>query len=98
VREMLDSNFVRLGSMQRNPPWNNHPVLNRSEIANGVIYAYSTSNRHYTDAESLNSNQRLVLRIICDCEPFWELPTNLFSFYYGLPDEREALCELLGDG
>jgi hypothetical protein len=39
-----------------------------------------------------------AIRAIVENDKFWELPTNLFSFFYGLPDSREALRQLVEDG
>ncbi len=35
------------------------------------------------------------LQAIVDAEKVWEIPTNLFSFFYGLPDSREEMRTLL---
>lgn len=51
--------------------------------------------RKYRPGVPLKEEQRDILQAIVDCDPFWEISTNLFSFYYGLPDEREALRELV---
>ena len=40
------------------------------------------------------SKQRFLQAII-DCKKVWETPTDLFSYFYGLPDSREALQALL---
>jgi|GEM_PF-4073023 len=40
-------------------------------------------------------DQQSVLRAIVDSDKFWEMETNLFSFFYGLPDDREKLRALL---
>ncbi len=39
--------------------------------------------------------QGQALRAIVDQDKVWEIPTNLFSFFYGLPDSREALRALI---
>jgi len=36
-----------------------------------------------------------LLQAIVDADKVWEAPTNLFSFFYGLPDSREGLRTLL---
>jgi len=36
-----------------------------------------------------------LLQAIIDADKVWEMPTNLFSFFYGLPDSREGLRALL---
>lgn len=39
--------------------------------------------------------QKEIIAAIVNCDRFWELPTNLFSFFYDLPDSREALNALV---
>jgi hypothetical protein len=43
----------------------------------------------------LLSEQRDVLALIVANDKFWQIPTNLFSFFYGLPDSREELRRLI---
>ena len=43
-------------------------------------------------------NQKQILKAILNCELFWELPTNLLSFFYGLPDDRQKLRKLISEG
>ncbi|MBN1200600.1 MAG: HEAT repeat domain-containing protein [Anaerolineae bacterium] len=40
-------------------------------------------------------NDRQMLQTIVDADKVWEAPTNLFSYFYGLPDSREELRALL---
>ena len=42
-----------------------------------------------------NPKQKVVIEFIVNCDAFWVHPTNMFSHFYGLPDEREALRELI---
>src|SRR5262249_24442619 len=45
---------------------------------------------------ALDTPQRKnIIQAIIDTDVFWELPTNIFSFFFGLPDSREALQALL---
>ena len=37
---------------------------------------------------------RLILHAIAAADRLWELPTNLFSYFFGLPDSRQALHKL----
>lgn len=37
---------------------------------------------------------RLVLQTIAGVDRVWEIPTNLFSYFFGLPDSRPALRKL----
>lgn len=61
------------------------------------IYAYNRSGwRVYDPAtEKLVEVQQFVLNAIIHCDRFWELPTNLFSFFFGLPDDRDTLRALV---
>lgn len=58
----------------------------------GVIYV-----RHHAVVRSHYRFQpaRGILQAIADADKVWEIPTNLFSFFYGLPDSREGLRALL---
>lgn len=40
-------------------------------------------------------HQKEIIAAIVACDVFWELPTNLFSFFYGLPDSRDKLVRLV---
>lgn len=39
-----------------------------------------------------------LLEAIVESQKFWEIPTNMFSFFAGLPDSREELRVLLSPG
>ncbi len=45
----------------------------------------------------ISPEQKQILKSILDCQPFWELPTNLLSFFYGLPDSRDELRKLIAE-
>lgn len=45
----------------------------------------------------LTLEQKRILQSILKCEPFWQLRTNLFSFFYGLPDNRDVLRKLISE-
>ncbi len=38
-----------------------------------------------------------VLQSIIDNEKIWEIPTNMFSFFFGLPNSRDELQKMLND-
>jgi len=42
-----------------------------------------------------SDEQKHGIAAILNCEPFWQISTNLFSFFYGLPDNREKLRGLI---
>jgi hypothetical protein len=64
-----------------------YPPKDQIVYQESSVFSYRLGNK-------LSDKQRLVLQTIADCEPFWEIPTNLFSFFYGLPDDREQLRKL----
>jgi hypothetical protein len=39
--------------------------------------------------------RKKIIQAIINANAFWELPTNIFSFFFSLPDSREALQALL---
>lgn len=41
--------------------------------------------------------QKQLLQSVVNCEPFWKVPTNLLSFFYGLPDNRDELRKLISE-
>ncbi len=45
----------------------------------------------------ISPEQKQILKSILNCQPFWELPTNLLSFFYGLPDSRDELRKLISE-
>jgi hypothetical protein len=97
VREILNAAFFRLqtANWYNNVDWTNHKFLKTDSLGSGLIYTARTDNRQrYVVGGRLGENQRFALRTIVDCEPFWEIPTNLFSFFYGLPDDRDELRKL----
>lgn len=96
-REVLNSVFERL----TNDPhdryfwWDNHNHLKPVQQSDSIMYGRDYKRLLYEPDKPLIDIQRDVLQSIVDCDPFWEIPTNLFSYYYGLLDEREALRHLL---
>jgi hypothetical protein len=58
--------------------------------AEGAIYF-----QHYEERPTLHHATKAIVQAVVDADKVWEQPTNLFSFFYGLPDSREALRALL---
>lgn len=57
-----------------------------------MIYAMSVTPQPASpQAPRLMLDDKMLMRLVLDSAPFWQLPTNLFSFFYGLPDDREQL-------
>jgi hypothetical protein len=68
--------------------WRHFPSYDKR--AEGAIYI-----RHYAAARTLAYSRKSIVQAIVDADKVWERPTNLFSFFYGLPDSRDALRALL---
>jgi hypothetical protein len=81
-----------------------------TETLSSEDYPYITSDSYEAPAEiqylkvfhslggpvnNLEGERLKILQIIIDCDPFWQIPTNLFSFFYGLPDNRDELRKLV---
>lgn len=58
----------------------------------GFFYHHSYE---FPRADLKISPVRPILQAIAAADPFWERPTNLFSYFYGLPDSRQELLKLL---
>lgn len=98
-RELLRSAFLPLYRARSNLFWGNKHYWIKVKAGEPITYHRYRSE---TDPDwrqrfgiGLNQSQKVVLEFIVNCDPFWEHPTNLFSHYYGLPDERDALRALL---
>jgi len=68
--------------------WRHFPSFDKR--AEGAIYV-----RHYAAERTIAYGRKSILQALVDADKVWELPTNLFSFFYGLPDSRDALRALL---
>ncbi len=68
--------------------WRHFPDIYKTEA--GMFYI-----QHHGAARSIDHRQKRILQAVVDAKKVWEIPTNLFSFFYGLPDSREALQALL---
>ena len=82
IQELDDSwlKFIPRELQDQKSPWEMH---------------YESNSRKRARFDSpLTPPQYSSLKTVVECDKFWLLPTNLFSFFYGLPDDREALREL----
>jgi hypothetical protein len=70
--------------------WRHFPSYDKR--AEGAIYV-----RHYAAERTIAYGRKSILQALVDADKVWERPTNLFSFFYGLPDSRDALRALLSD-
>ena len=78
-------------------PFSYHEYQSDERIENNRIY-YKTEKgkRHtYSAGKQLLIMYKREIQVIVDCNKFWEIESNLFSFFYALPDDREALQQLL---
>ncbi|MBN1123034.1 MAG: hypothetical protein JXJ17_18300 [Anaerolineae bacterium] len=89
VRGLLAHTF--LPPEQRRLHWHmdGYPRLDNSKF----IEEYPVT-RHLK-APTAGQKERTVLQAIVNANIVWENPTNLFSYFYGLPDSREELRDLL---
>ena len=60
-----------------------------------IEYKIPDTRLTYFSGKELDKRQKQVIRAIVNCEAFWHIKSNLFSFSYGLPDDREQLRQLL---
>lgn len=102
ARQMLDKAFERrspqpavMRGHSSYGSWVNYEDYSRNKRGKDRMYQFPFSNRYFNPERSLNVPQKSVLATIVDNDLFWELPTNLFSFFYGLPDSRDDLRKLL---
>ncbi|MDP9315937.1 MAG: hypothetical protein M3R24_34630 [Chloroflexota bacterium] len=86
ARGLLRSAFLSADQVRWN--WEYFPRLN--EQGERLIYV-----RHFVAASYIPYGRTHILEAIVNTDTVWHIPTNLFSFYFGLPDSREALRTLL---
>jgi hypothetical protein len=83
ARELLS------GTYQHDQHWSYHP---RSfyRTAEAAIYGFRTRGR-----DAIHARSRPALARLVESDAFWAQPSNLLSFFYGLPDDRADLRALL---
>lgn len=93
-REIVDLAFERLN---KNNGWGyeRYPI-DPTQRRYGY-YVNNTSKDFYRANKSLTAWQQSALIAIVASDRFWQIPTNLFSFFYGLPDSREDLRKLVAE-
>jgi len=72
----------------RHAHWEYFPDLDKRDI--GMFYV-----QQHGVAHNIYPRQKALLQAIVATDKVWEQPSNLFSFFYGLPNTRAALHELL---
>lgn len=100
-REMVDTVFRRKSPSRAgvyqifSMSWS--PYENRSMLREGkwMYEFHPLTNVYFRPDQPLSEPQKFVLTTIANNDLFWEMPTNLFSFFYGLPDSREELRQLI---
>lgn len=91
TRALLASTFLQAEEIESH--WKRFPNFDRSTV--GRFYTH-----HHSVLHSLGhpfQARTRYLQAIVDADRVWEIPTNLFSFFYDLPDTRDALQALLED-
>ncbi|HVU09616.1 MAG TPA: hypothetical protein VHD90_00005, partial [Phototrophicaceae bacterium] len=71
------------------------PILSYRDVAGRL-----STRRFYIPDKMLGTvvkptRQRQLLTVIVDTDRFWTIPTNMFSFFFDLPDSRDELRALL---
>lgn len=90
AREMLDMSFARRSVAESWSFYQANPFIKQTRF-----YTLRYRGNPYNPNQSLNDHQKFVITTIVNNDLFWELPTNLFSFFYGLPDSRDELRKLI---
>ena len=85
-RAMLARDII-YSEPQQTMHWQHYPLHHKGE---GTLYGFPT---YRTGA--IRGQVRSVLERLVDRDMFWQAPTNLLSFFYGLPDDRAELRALL---
>ncbi|GEM_PF-6091688 len=99
-RELLDIAFRKINRNESDHYWESHAYIDVSDLPDQLLYEYPERLKkgQYHPNKPLNNRHRQVLHAIVNCDPFWEIPTNLFSYFYGLPDNKEDLQRLANQG
>jgi hypothetical protein len=99
IRELLDSQLRRL---KRTEDFFGYEPQDRNIVSWFPVKPLPTE--HFYQQRDfriidrvLGGSQAKVLRFLVEYDKFWELPTNLLSFFYGLPDSREELRKLIAE-
>ena len=104
ARDLIGLRFGRVGTYKPEYErsyrrWESYLSHKRNSNITDKMYSYKNNlgdgPSRYNAEEKLDSQQKQIIESIVNCDPFWQLPTNLFSFFYGLPDSREELQKLL---
>jgi hypothetical protein len=83
---------VAVNQVLHSPHWQR--MTSRDERKLGDFYR----GEHTVVPGKYNSRRlRPVLQAILAADRVWERPTNLFSFFYGLPDSRDELARLVAE-
>lgn len=101
-RELVDAAFERIDTGYRadyTERWSRVQTPEHQRT-HSMIYGYRKGSWRgeksiYIPGEKLSKRQTKVLAAIVDNSTFWKLPTNLFSYFYGLPDSRDELRKLI---
>jgi|GEM_PF-4043238 len=94
-REMMELEFYSFNRDASTKRWNNWDHLRKHHFLEVVNYRWSGKPFFYRPGHGFANYQPTILKTIINCDPFWELPSNLFSFYYRLPDDRDELREMI---
>ena len=94
-REMMSLEFFSINRNPLNKKWDNISHLRRWFTLEEAIYRTQGRLAYYRPDDRLSNPQRAIIKAIVNCDPFWQVSSNLFSFYFNLPDDRHALRALI---
>ena len=87
ARGLLANSFISYGKRQQEH-WLKKPLYDKLEEGD-----YFVAENYAMAPEPVFKTKKNILQAIVNAEAVWARPTNLFSFFYGLPDNREQLRE-----
>ncbi len=73
----------------RDQYWNEHPNFEKRQKGNFHILG----GVHF----AIIPETKRIIRAIVENDIFWQLPTNLFSYFYDLPNDRDELRKLINE-
>ncbi|MBL8099143.1 MAG: hypothetical protein JNK81_08160 [Anaerolineales bacterium] len=75
-------------------------ISNLSHTEDGLFYLPKERTGDYRVFVRNKDNAKFfkqVLQTVAENEKFWQMPTNMFSFFFGLPNSRQEIQEILNN-
>lgn len=96
-REMMDIAFNRVRLVDARGSWELYRHEGKKFHYESQPYGVKGDTPLLAPMSSRGKIQHQVLEALVNCDKFWHYPTNLFEFFYGLPNSRRELKRLLGN-